>query len=97
MLGNTLGEIAREKAGIIKTGSPVISNVDDPEAARVIREAAYERGCDFYDASQTKPMDVKKSLDGYSFKGFSFGGAPFPVELKMIGMHQVSNLSLIHI
>ena len=91
VLGNTLGEIAREKAGIIKTGSPVISNVDDPEAARVIREAAYERGCDFYDASQTKPMDVKKSLDGYSFKGFSFGGAPFPVELKMIGMHQVSN------
>src|SRR5690606_2403946 len=65
--------------------------VDDPEAARVIREAAYERGCDFYDASQTKPTDVTKSLDGYSFKGFSFAGAPFPVELKMIGMHQVYN------
>ena len=67
----------------------MISNVDDPEAARVIREAAYERGCDFYDASQTKPTDVTKSLDAILLKDF-LSLAPFPVELKMIGMHQVS-------
>ncbi|PWM65381.1 MAG: bifunctional folylpolyglutamate synthase/dihydrofolate synthase, partial [Eubacteriales Family XIII. Incertae Sedis bacterium] len=35
-LGNTLAEIAREKAGIIKPGAPVIMNVDTDEAKREI-------------------------------------------------------------
>lgn len=91
VLGETLGEIAREKAGIIKTGCPVVSNVEDSAAAGVIREIAYEHGCDFYDAAQTELRDVKKSLDGYSFTGFRHGGSSLPVELKMIGMHQVAN------
>ncbi len=50
VLGATLPEIAREKSGIIKAGSPVISNVEDAEAAKVIRERAREMGCLFYDA-----------------------------------------------
>lgn len=91
VLGETLSDIAREKAGIIKTGCPVISNVTDPAAAEVIRKIADERGCDFYDASLTKPRDVRKSLDGYSFNGFYHRGEPLPVELKMIGIHQVAN------
>ena len=39
-LGDTLGEIAGEKAGIIKTGIPVISGTVEPEAAKVIEEIA---------------------------------------------------------
>jgi dihydrofolate synthase / folylpolyglutamate synthase len=41
-LGHTLGEIAAEKAGIIKEGTPVISAPQRPEAAKVIRERAEE-------------------------------------------------------
>jgi dihydrofolate synthase / folylpolyglutamate synthase len=37
LLGSTLGEIAGEKAGIIKRGVPVISGCRPPEARRVIR------------------------------------------------------------
>lgn len=39
-LGNTTAEIAAEKAGIIKPGIPVISGVDDPDAAAVIARTA---------------------------------------------------------
>lgn len=43
-LGNTLADIAGEKAGIIKAGVPVISAPQQPEADRVIRFRAAE--CD---------------------------------------------------
>ncbi|MBQ5797880.1 MAG: bifunctional folylpolyglutamate synthase/dihydrofolate synthase, partial [Firmicutes bacterium] len=36
VLGNTPGEIAREKAGIIKPGVPVIFSAKDPEARQAI-------------------------------------------------------------
>ena len=41
-LGNTLAEIAKEKAGIIKLGTPVISASQRPEAEKVIRARAAE-------------------------------------------------------
>jgi dihydrofolate synthase/folylpolyglutamate synthase len=41
-LGATLPEIAREKAGIIKPGVPVVSALQPPEAEAVIRERAAE-------------------------------------------------------
>jgi dihydrofolate synthase/folylpolyglutamate synthase len=39
-LGDTLGKIAAEKAGIIKSGVPVITATDEPEALKVIEEVA---------------------------------------------------------
>ncbi len=45
-LGGTLVEIAREKAGIIKEGSTVISAVGDPEALDLIADACEERDSD---------------------------------------------------
>ena len=41
-LGNTLAEIASEKAGIIKPGVPVVSAAQRPEAEKVIRARAME-------------------------------------------------------
>jgi dihydrofolate synthase/folylpolyglutamate synthase len=43
-LGNTLAEIAGEKAGIIKPGVPVVSSSQRPEAEEVIRARAAECG-----------------------------------------------------
>jgi dihydrofolate synthase/folylpolyglutamate synthase len=39
-LGDTLSQIASEKAGIIKPGIPVLTTAEEPEALRVIRETA---------------------------------------------------------
>jgi dihydrofolate synthase / folylpolyglutamate synthase len=43
-LGNTLADIAGEKAGIIKAGVPVVSAPQQPEADKVIRSRAAECG-----------------------------------------------------
>ncbi|MEX2310271.1 MAG: folylpolyglutamate synthase/dihydrofolate synthase family protein [Pirellulales bacterium] len=44
-LGNTLAAIAREKAGIIKPGVPVVCGVTEPEPQAVIAEVARDHGC----------------------------------------------------
>lgn len=43
-LGDTLPEIAGEKAGIIKSGVPVVSSLQDPEAASVLASKALDVG-----------------------------------------------------
>ena len=43
-LGDTLGKIAAEKAGIIKPGIPVITGAEAPEALAVIRDTAKQKG-----------------------------------------------------
>jgi dihydrofolate synthase/folylpolyglutamate synthase len=43
LLGDTLGEIAGEKAGIIKPGIPVVSAPQRPEAQKVLEQTAGER------------------------------------------------------
>lgn len=45
ILGDTLEEIAWEKAGILKPGKPVVIGCLPPEAERVIRKVALERDC----------------------------------------------------
>jgi len=44
ILGNTLGEIAFQKAGIIKPTVPVVSGLSSGEAAEVIDRVAHDRG-----------------------------------------------------
>ena len=53
-LGNTLEEIAADKAGIIKPGCPVISNVPEHGSAAVIARRAYENDSRLYDVSGIK-------------------------------------------
>lgn len=91
-LGNTLAEIAVNKAGIIKEGVPVISNVPEREAAAVIARTAYEKNSKLYDISKNKfmifdetPFSQKVSMDIY-------GTDYSDVEISMIGKHQGENL-----
>lgn len=48
-LGNTISLIATEKAGIIKTGVPVISGALHPEAQNVIRNRCQETGSELWE------------------------------------------------
>ena len=59
-LGNTLEEIAANKAGIIKTGCPVVANIsveNAPGAAKVIAREAYKKNAVLHDASRVKMYD----------------------------------------
>jgi len=47
-LGDTLTQIASEKAGIIKQGVPVVCSVQEPEALMVIEAVAASRFCELH-------------------------------------------------
>ena len=57
-LGTTLSEIASEKAGIIKKGVPVVSNVTDDSAREVIESRASEKGAEFIDVSEVTAAEL---------------------------------------
>ncbi len=54
ILGDTVGQIAAEKAGILKAGVPVVFAADDSEAADVIAARAEELGCPAVSVSMTE-------------------------------------------
>ncbi len=62
-LGGTLGEIAWEKAGIIKPGVPVVTGPLPEEAAAVVARVAAERGSRLTRMSEPVP-DYKVGLKG---------------------------------
>ena len=66
VLGNTVGEIATEKAGIIKPGIPVLTAVDRADALEVLRYRARELDshCVVVDANAVGRMTLPVSLLG---------------------------------
>lgn len=89
-LGNTIPEIAFEKAGIIKAGCPVISSTDRPEAKAVFVERAAELGAAFYDTQQLTCKILRQTLEGYCFETEIFG-QKYDIEISMLGKHQIQN------
>lgn len=92
ILGNTLAEIATDKAGIIKEGCPVISNVDDHEPAAVIAKRAYEKHARLYDVSKIKFTIDRISPEGQQASMELWQTDYSEVPTKMIGRHQAENL-----
>jgi dihydrofolate synthase/folylpolyglutamate synthase len=90
-LGDTLEKIAAEKAGIIKTGVPVIYNVDDEGAADVISKIADSKACHKYDVKSMKRKVVERSTNGYTFDVTIDGTEYKALALSMIGDHQIGN------
>jgi dihydrofolate synthase/folylpolyglutamate synthase len=92
-LGNSLAAIAREKAGIIKPGVPVISGVTDPEPRTVIEELARDHGCRLIQLGrefsfQYRPIqsvDYKIPGQGYRLENAT---------LAMPGRHQAANAAV---
>ena len=102
MLGDSLSEIAAQKAGIIKEGCPVISTWQEPEAERVIRQRADALHAPllFADLSCLAPegLDRDSSGDGQTVRGKSQQEALVYKGIrlcpKMEGTFQVQNSAL---
>jgi dihydrofolate synthase/folylpolyglutamate synthase len=90
-LGSTLASIAREKAGIIKPGVPVVAGPLPPEADMVVAETCGERGARLTRVGR----DVK--VDAVLRDGFTFVSIVTPyrqlldVPLALPGRHQAGN------
>lgn len=91
-LGDTLEKIAAEKAGIIKEGCPVVMNVSDEGAKKVIAKTAYEKHARLYDISSLEPIKTERTIGG-SISDFVIQGTNYPeVRICMPGEFQVKNL-----
>ena len=92
VLGETLEEIALEKAGIAKPGVPLVVAVEDDAAFAVIAEQAREAGAPLIDArAAAVPVEnVRVERDGQSFE-VRTARAPYAIETRMLGSFQRRN------
>ncbi|MEX2138787.1 MAG: folylpolyglutamate synthase/dihydrofolate synthase family protein [Pirellulales bacterium] len=103
-LGNTLAAIAREKAGIIKPGVPVISGVLDSEPRKVIAATAAERGArliqlgEHFDLSYQPPRDLQFADEhgrmNFIPKTRELAPEYRDLELGLVGSHQATNAAV---
>ena len=89
-LGNTLGEIAFEKAGIIKN-APVVTGIMSLEAIEVIRKKANDKGATIYETKAEDYNIIEENLEGSSFTCKIFDKTWENLKIQMIGEHQVQN------
>lgn len=101
ILGNTLAQIAREKAGIIKSGVPVVSSPQHDEAMRVIEKVAQEKNAPLtvvspelefqLSGAKFQVVPVAQNLDAQTFALAQSNLEPKILNLKLLGKHQLVN------
>ena len=85
ILGNTVEEIAVQKAGIIKGGSAVVVSDDNPDSVKnIVRGTAEKVGAEFIPLEPCKPYG-----DGGLYAQFYYRGVK--LSPAMIGLHQRYN------
>ena len=93
-LGNTVAEIAGEKAGIIVPGVPVIYDANDKEAAEVIKKKAEELHSPAYPVVLGDATVLGNTREGIDFSlknGYDENGQ---YHIPFIAKYQVMNASL---
>ncbi|MBR5015572.1 MAG: bifunctional folylpolyglutamate synthase/dihydrofolate synthase [Clostridia bacterium] len=90
VLGNTIEEIAAQKAGIIKEGGTTVSAPHQPKAAlKVLKDTAKAKHNDFFIADPKEILLIKEDINGNKVKYKNT-----TMTLPLIGPHQLDNLSV---
>ncbi len=84
ILGDTLPEIAAEKAGIIKKGTTLICESQEPEVEEIFRKAAEEVGVKHIEMINSEQICIK---DHQSFSAYGYED----LKMQMLGLHQFEN------
>lgn len=91
-LGNTIKALAKEKGGIIKACTPVVTGVSQPSGLKVIKKIAKEKLSELYIYKKNFSARKNSGQHYYAYKGlkqnFNHLIKPLP------GDHQKENLSL---
>lgn len=94
-LGDTVARIAREKAGIIKSGVPVISGCRTLEAKRVIRSRASALGAPLMELDRSCRLRVKGVRRGRCVMDLKTPARDYrDLRLALAGEHQARNAAL---
>lgn len=100
LLGESLGEIAAEKAGIIKPGVPVVSGVEGQEPAIVIEQVARRVGAPLLRLAEELPLEITEAgaatteLPAYRVSLTTPSGQARELTAPLPGRHQARNLAL---
>ncbi|MDN6177103.1 MAG: bifunctional folylpolyglutamate synthase/dihydrofolate synthase [Micrococcaceae bacterium] len=95
LLGDTVHEIALEKAGIIKAGGFLISSAQEPEAAQVLLEAARDTGVPFrFEGVEVGGESRQLPGGGQSLTIQGIAGRYEDLALPLHGAHQGQNAAV---
>ena len=92
VLGDTIGKIAGEKAGIIKRGIPVVSSPQVPDADTVIRTTASANNSELIESHNAVPIlnSTDHGMDGVELE-LGGDGRSLDTRLHLLGTHQIDN------
>lgn len=94
-LGRTLGKIAKEKAGIIKEDSVVITSLQRDEAGAVIRKIAKTRNAKLFEINRQIFFEEISLAPTNSLFNLKSVFTEYPrLNLNLAGRHQIVNASL---
>jgi dihydrofolate synthase/folylpolyglutamate synthase len=96
LLGDTLGEIAREKGGIVKSGIPTVSAPQRAEAIQALEAISRGRGSRLVEICRDWDYEAGPAdREGQSFtvRRIADGGSPLDGEhwIPLLGRHQLEN------
>lgn len=90
ILGDTLEEIARHKAGIIKKGCPALTGEKNPEILEIIRKQCRQLQAEYY------PVEDLICSAEYRLDGTILTCQGFPeLKLSLLGAYQPENANLV--
>lgn len=93
LLGSNLRDIAKEKAGIIKPGTPVVIGETHEITSRVFNARACLMESPIYYADEEIQFSyVTKSLNGSVYFNFFDKNSDFEIECDLIGNYQYKNI-----
>ena len=91
VLGNTLTQIAGEKAGIIKPGVPVVTSPQTAEATNVLRQVAQEKGAKLIEVGKEITWQgLEANLKGQGFRVKGEKGE-YDLFIPLLGDFQLEN------
>lgn len=95
ILGNQIEEIAFEKAGIIKSGVPIVTGSTIPAALQVIEEKAQEKKATIYTYQHSFTMEPVRHESGVQTFTFQSMFARYEnLQITMQGRHQLDNAAV---
>jgi dihydrofolate synthase/folylpolyglutamate synthase len=94
-LGNTLASVAENKAGIIKSGVPVITSNEHPEVLEVITKACEQHSSQLYPLGKDLKFEIKSvNVNGTTMDYNGLEWKFNDINIPLLGSHQGVNAAL---
>lgn len=94
LLGDSLEAIAKQKAGIIKPGVPLVTGRLEPEALAVVEQKAAEKDAPLFSWFRAYQVEHQESEKGERFSFSNAYRAKDSYQTALMGLHQADNAGL---